>query len=181
MPISSPAQTTVYTLTIHSPDGCAAMDFVKVTVLANLSIPNIITQNDDGVNDTWVINNLDHYTGCTFQIFTRLGREIYNSIGYSKARDGTLNGKPLHLGVYYYVINLHNNTPPVSGFVVIIFNAEWPLASQAVGYWRKNKSPLMFHFLIAGSELRYSWCILYNMALSVNIALWAIFFQSWSI
>jgi gliding motility-associated-like protein len=89
-------------------------------------------------NDTWVINDLDNFTGCTIQIFTRLGREICNSIGYSKAWDGTLNGKPLHLGVFYYVITLNNNTPPVSGFVVIVFNAEWPLASQAVGYWQKN-------------------------------------------
>jgi gliding motility-associated-like protein len=119
-PNASPDNSTLYTLTVQSTDGCVGKDSVKVAVIASLTIPNTFTPNGDGVNDTWNIKNLSDYPAASIQIFNRWGQQVYNSIGYSKPWDGTLNGKRLAMGTYYYVINLNNNTRPIGGFVLII-------------------------------------------------------------
>lgn len=119
-PTASPTKTTSYTITVLSANNCTAKDIVKITVLSNISIPNTFTPNADGINDKWEIKNLIDYTDCSIKIFNRWGQEVYHSIGYPNAWDGTLNGKRLPFGTYYYVINLNNNTPPLSGYVVII-------------------------------------------------------------
>jgi len=41
-------------------------------------------------------------------------------MGYPKPWDGKYNGKQLAAGVYYYVIDLNNNTPNISGYVTLI-------------------------------------------------------------
>jgi gliding motility-associated-like protein len=41
-------------------------------------------------------------------------------MGYSKAWDGTYNGSALPEGTYYYVIDLKNNKPKLSGWVFIV-------------------------------------------------------------
>jgi gliding motility-associated-like protein len=86
----------------------------------DIFIPNTFTPNGDGVNDTWNIKYLDAYSGCSVNIFTRWGKNVYSSIGYGIPWNGTLSGKPLPTGTYYYVINLKNGTSPLAGFVAII-------------------------------------------------------------
>jgi len=119
-PNASPLKTTVYTLTVVTTDGCTAIASVTVNVLEEITIPNTFTPNGDGVNDKWDIKNLADYQNCLVQVFTRWGVEVFNSKGYASPWDGTLNGKRLPIGTYYYIINLNNNTPPIAGFVVII-------------------------------------------------------------
>ena len=36
---------------------------------------------------------------------TGMGKNVYHSTGYSKAWDGTLNGRRLPSGTYYYIID----------------------------------------------------------------------------
>jgi gliding motility-associated-like protein len=119
-PIASPTQTTVYTLTVQNAQGCIATDMVKVTVQINITIPNTFTPNGDGVNDKWEIKNLADYPPCTVKVYSRWGQEVFISKGYDSPWDGTFGGKRLPFGTYYYVINLNNNTPPLSGYVTVI-------------------------------------------------------------
>lgn len=88
--------------------------------LQNLVVPNTFTPNGDGVNDTWNIKYLDAYSDCTVMVFTRYGQKVYSSVGYAIAWDGTYSGKILPTGTYYYIIDLKNNSPLLSGFVTII-------------------------------------------------------------
>ena len=85
-----------------------------------LFIPNTFTPNGDGINDTWNIKYLNAYSACSVSVFTRWGKNVYTSTGYGIPWDGTLSGKPLPTGTYYYVINLRNGTSPLAGFVAII-------------------------------------------------------------
>jgi gliding motility-associated-like protein len=91
-----------------------------VVLLLTLKIPNAFTPNGDFVNDTWRIENLDAYPGATVQIFNRYGQLVYRSVGYAKAWEGTLNGNPLPIGTYYWVIDPKNGKTPISGSVAII-------------------------------------------------------------
>ena len=111
-----------YSVTVTDEDGCMAADTVYMHEIGCLpaTIPNTFTPNGDGINDTWNIQGLEGYTHCTVFIYTRWGQQVFSSTGYSKPWDGKYNGKQLAAGVYYYVIDLNNNTPNISGYVTII-------------------------------------------------------------
>jgi len=75
--------------------------------LANISgnhtdfnIPNGITPNNDGYNDTWFISNLPLNTQVT--IYNRWGDEVFRSNDYNN----DWNGGKQQSGAYYYVIEL---------------------------------------------------------------------------
>ncbi|MBS1565781.1 MAG: gliding motility-associated C-terminal domain-containing protein, partial [Bacteroidetes bacterium] len=78
---SSPVDIT-YTLTATSADGCTAGDDVFVKILKNIKVPNAFSPNGDGINDTWVIEYLDSYPGCTVDVFNRYGQTVFHSTGY---------------------------------------------------------------------------------------------------
>jgi gliding motility-associated-like protein len=119
-PIATPLTTTTYQLTVTSANGCQAMSSIKISVMSGIKIFNTFTPNDDGTNDVWDIPGIQDYPGCIVNIYDRYGQQIFHSISYSEPWDGTLNNKPLPFGVYYYIINLKDNRPPLSGYVTII-------------------------------------------------------------
>jgi gliding motility-associated-like protein len=119
-PLSMPADDQLYTLTVTSVEGCSASDQVMVKMLKAPVIPNVFTPNGDGTNDRWVINYLESYPGATVEVFNRYGQQVFRSVNYSTAWDGTMNGQPLPVGTYYYIINPKNGRKQMTGFVDII-------------------------------------------------------------
>lgn len=83
-------------------------------------IPNSFSPNGDGANDTWVIKNLSGYPQNIVEIFNRYGQRIFRSNGYGIPWDGTINGKPVPPGTYYYIVNLKNGSKSLSGSVTVI-------------------------------------------------------------
>ena len=86
----------------------------------SVTIPNAFTPNGDGINDLWNIANISFYPNCNVSIFTRYGALIYHSVGYANPWNGTYNGGKLPTGTYYYVIDLNNKGPKLSGYVTLI-------------------------------------------------------------
>lgn len=120
-PVVNPVDNTTYTLYAASGSGCPVeSDAAFVRVYKKLRIPNIFSPNGDGINDTWVIQNLDTYPLATIQVYTRSGQQVFDAKANSVAWNGTHNGKPLPVGTYYYIVDLHIGLPPVSGWVVIM-------------------------------------------------------------
>jgi len=119
-PIAKPANTTTYYLVATSINGCQDTASVVVTVLTTVVIPNTFTPNGDGINDLWEIPSLIYYPKCQVSVFNRYGQQIFHSNGYTKAWDGTYNGKQIPGGTYYYLINLENGSSPYSGYVEVI-------------------------------------------------------------
>lgn len=118
--VINPKEDTYYKLTATGTGGCVSTDSLFVKVLKSLVIPNTITPNGDGVNDTWIIQYLDSYPGCVVEIYNPAGQLLFRSVGYNRPWDGTYNGKPLPIGTYYYVIDPKNNRKPVSGYITIL-------------------------------------------------------------
>ncbi|MEO5945819.1 MAG: PKD domain-containing protein [Chitinophagaceae bacterium] len=119
-PIVKGVADITYTLTVTGRGNCIAADDVFVKVLKGPEIPNIFSPNGDGVHDKWIIKYLDTYPGGTVEIFNRYGQMIYRSVGYSMPWDGTVNGKPVSIGTYYYIVNPKNGRGIISGYVDVI-------------------------------------------------------------
>ena len=99
---------------------CYATDSVKVTALKQLTIPNVFSPNGDNIHDKWEIDDLKDFPFAEVEVFNRNGHLVYHSNGYSSPWDGTLNGKPLPVATYYYIIDLKNNFPKQAGSVTIL-------------------------------------------------------------
>ncbi len=121
-PIASPSQTTVYTVTVTNAAGLTTVLYVTVNVVEdyNVTPTNIITPNGDGINDYWVIDNLDSYPDNEVQIFDKAGRILYQVKNYQNNWDGTINSNLLAEGTYYYVINFGSGKKIKKGYITII-------------------------------------------------------------
>lgn len=119
-PLASPVDDITYTLTLTSDKGCSTSDQVFVKVLKTPQIPNIFSPNGDGIHDRWEIAFLETYPGATVEVFNRYGQRIYFTIGYTTPWDGTVNGKPVPVGTYYYIVDPKNGRKKQAGYVDII-------------------------------------------------------------
>ena len=119
-PIARPQETTTYTVTVTTAEGCVATDEVTVEVIPALGIPNAFTPNRDGVNEIWELENIENYPDVRVEIFNRWGNLIFTSNGYGTPWDGTYNGEELPVATYYYMIYLNSSEKPISGNVTII-------------------------------------------------------------
>ena len=113
-------QTYTLTATALGPLACSDADSLFVKMLLPVKVPNSFTPNGDGINDTWVIPNLKDYPTMRIQVMNRYGQNVFRTYGYGKAWDGTLNGKALPAGTYFYIIELNNGLKPITGSVSII-------------------------------------------------------------
>ncbi len=119
-PVCTPQDDQAYTFTATTLAGCSRSDKVNVFYLGKLNLPNAFSPNGDGINDTWKIKYLDNYPGATLDVFNRYGQKVFHSDGYSKEWDGNMNGNPLPMGTYYYVVDPKNTKPIISGSITII-------------------------------------------------------------
>ena len=105
----------------------AAGDFIEqsfvITLEANpaleLVIKTAFTPNGDGVNDTWIIDNIRLHPNARVSILNREGSEVFSSVGYKEPWNGTYKGKDLPQDTYYYIIDLNGNRK-YKGFVTIL-------------------------------------------------------------
>lgn len=107
-----------YTICKVSEPGVCHSAIAQINVLAReLSIPNIITPNGDGLNDYFEIVGYEAFERVEITIFTRWGNEVYRNYNY----DNRWNGNGLSDDIYYYVINLVKNGKPEvkKGYVII--------------------------------------------------------------
>ena len=106
-PIATPSATTTYTLSSDE-NSCLFTDQVIVYVQPEIFIPNTITPNEDGFNDTWTINNIQNYPGAQVSVYDRWGQRVFHITGYTPGKewDGTNHGLRLPSATYYYIIEL---------------------------------------------------------------------------
>ncbi|MEO7211984.1 cadherin-like beta sandwich domain-containing protein [Mucilaginibacter sp.] len=107
---------------VTAEDGTTVKRYTIVVTRASFAmvLPNIFTPNGDGYNDTWALANINLYPNCTVKIFNRGGQQVFNSVGYGIAWDGTFNGRLLPADTYYYIIDLKHGQGVRSGSVTII-------------------------------------------------------------
>jgi gliding motility-associated-like protein len=86
-------------------------------------ITNVITPNNDGVNDALTVKGLNPNATdnvSTITIYNQWGNVVYSKSPYKNDWEGTFNDSPLPDGTYYYVFRLNADTEVQKGFVTIV-------------------------------------------------------------
>ena len=84
-------------------------------------IPNIITPNDDGINDVFFIPCLSSnlYPNNKVTIYNEWGAAIFEESPYSNSWEGLYRGQPVPVGTYFYVVEFGPDRPPEKGFLIV--------------------------------------------------------------
>ncbi len=113
-PTSQPLESTDYTVSISTFEGCTSELSFRVNVVdpeagcEALYIPNVLTPGDNGFNDRWELENLAE--GSEIYIYDRWGGEVFSATPYTTPWDGRKRGGGgfVEEGTYLYVLKLKN-------------------------------------------------------------------------
>jgi gliding motility-associated-like protein len=123
-------QLTYKICNINCANACSSTTVkFRVAQPEKCKIPTIITPNDDGKNDEFILGEECYINGegedniITVSIFNQWGDEVFRSDSYPRPLesghwDGSYNGKKLPPGTYYYLIQF-NQQKPLSGFILL--------------------------------------------------------------
>ncbi|MCG8475636.1 MAG: gliding motility-associated C-terminal domain-containing protein [Cytophagales bacterium] len=89
--------------------------------LNNFEASNLISPNNDGYNDTWIIKNVEKYQDCQLKIFDLSGKEYFKTDNYQNDWDGTANGEKVPVGTYYFLIEHDSLSFRASGYIQVIY------------------------------------------------------------
>lgn len=113
-------ETTELVVSIDAEDGCPTTDTVLVEVVDGIRFPTAFSPNEDGLNDTWEIENIELFPKSTVTILNRWGATLHKSDRYEVPWDGYYNGKELAAGAYFYIIDLGDGSETLTGSVTIL-------------------------------------------------------------
>jgi gliding motility-associated-like protein len=94
-----------------------------VTFIPELYPYNVITPNGDGMNDVFIIENIEHYPNAKLTIYNRWGRKIYETRHYQNNWGGMAYGKLIPNSVYFYVLELNEpraEVPSINGTISVL-------------------------------------------------------------
>jgi len=105
----------LYTVTVTS-EFCESTQEFEIfsgpAALCEINFFNAFSPNDDGVNDIWIIQNIDspEFSKNSIEIFNRWGQLIWDATGYNN-RDVVWNGESnsgveLSEGTYYFIAQI---------------------------------------------------------------------------
>jgi gliding motility-associated-like protein len=115
--------SAMYSVLITDALGCTATDsiWVPINPIACIDPVNCFTPNNDQINDTWVIDNMELYPDLSLSIFNKWGNLVFEQRGNYTPWDGSYNARDLPAGTYYYIINLNYlDRAPITGTINIL-------------------------------------------------------------
>ncbi|HCX24974.1 MAG: hypothetical protein CMB80_20260 [Flammeovirgaceae bacterium] len=123
-PIATPLTTTDYEVTILDKYGCRNKDTVRITVIEDFRIVanNVFTPDDNGQNDTWVIQNVETFGDVNVRVYDRYGSLVFQEEAYQNDWAGTYGKDILPDGTYFYVITFSASDRKYQGALTIIRN-----------------------------------------------------------
>jgi trimeric autotransporter adhesin len=101
-------------------NGVCALSYDTVMIKINdLIVPTLITPNEDGNNDFFIIRGLESLGKTLFNVFNRWGASEYKNDNYANDWDGKDdNGNLLPEDTYFYILK-PEKIPPIKGYIVI--------------------------------------------------------------
>jgi len=122
--------TGEYTITVTDINGCQGDSTFTVYNVCDDGEDNlydIISPNDDGVNDSWVIPGIENFPNNNVVIHNRWGELVWQSKGAYINNDNlnafngrSTDGKELPTGAYYFVIQYNDAAKTVHGGAVTV-------------------------------------------------------------
>jgi gliding motility-associated-like protein len=123
-PVATPSETTMYYYTVIDTNGCRSTDSVLVTITRpdHVDVMNVITSNDDGYNDTWIIDGIQFFPSTFVTVFNIYGKEVYKNEDYKNDWRGTYKDNLLPNGTYYYTVIPGGTEKRIQGTLTIMGN-----------------------------------------------------------
>jgi hypothetical protein len=96
--------------------GCHELDSVMVHFYDCIDfLPNVITPNNDGKNDFFVVNGINK-DKWTFEVLNRWEQSVYKNYDY----DNSWGGEGLSAGIYYFHLVNQSNKKSYHGWVEVV-------------------------------------------------------------
>lgn len=118
-------EASAYTIQVYDAKNCMLLlEDLNLTDDPNMNcieIPDAFTPNGDGINDIWIIENINLYPEALIQIFNRWGQELWRAKGLDAPWSGQYNNRYVPAGSYVYVVNLFNGIKPFVGIVIVVY------------------------------------------------------------
>ena len=124
-PEVTPVETTTFTVKGTDENGCYGEASITIEVREGkitdrINPHKLFSPNNDNVDDSWIIDGITNFPVCRISIFDQKGVMVFEASPYANSWDGTLNGKPLSQGVYYYVIECGSSEDRRAGAITLI-------------------------------------------------------------
>jgi gliding motility-associated-like protein len=131
-PTASPVATTTYLLVGTDVNGCTDRDSMVLTVLVDfdVTVSNIMTPNEDGYNDRFIIQNIENYPNTKVTVVNRSGTVVFKSDAYDNNWDGKVQvgtesyGNTIADGTYYYFVELEGSEKIYKGAITVLREGE---------------------------------------------------------
>ncbi len=101
---------------VFNPSDYEVLTFGALVAAEDLVIYNLVSPNNDGINDTFVIKGIELFDN-DLTIYNRWGNKVYETFNYKNDWGGIPNvervinrKKKLPAGTYYYVLNVKNKS-----------------------------------------------------------------------
>lgn len=93
----------------------------RQTTDGDFTSTNIITANNDGLNDFWIVTDVFKYKDYEFTILDANGRVLYRSAGYDNKWNGYYKGDRLARGKYFYVVRDPATNTTIDGDILVVY------------------------------------------------------------
>lgn len=102
---------STYPLVIEDANGCIDTTWIDMNVYEcpPPAPTQVITPNEDGYNDTWLINFIELYPDNEVFIYDRWGQRVYHKKGYDNLDgwDAKYVGQNMPVSTYYYILKIN--------------------------------------------------------------------------
>ncbi len=130
-PTVMPESNSIYYVMIGlEGSACSILDSVAISINDTCSsiedsliIYNVFSPDNDGINETWVIDGIENFPENQLIIFNRWGEELIQIPAYTNLNpwDGKVDGVEVPAATYYYLLELNNEASDIfKGTVTII-------------------------------------------------------------
>lgn len=126
-PDASGATDTSGVAILDTLDDCQVV--LEVTCREDLKVGQLVTPNNDGNNDTWLIQGLENYPNHSVRVYGRWGDMVFEATHYANdwAADcrtsNCMGNGTLPAGTYFWVIDLgpEGNGEIINGFLEVVY------------------------------------------------------------
>ncbi|HYF68264.1 MAG TPA: HYR domain-containing protein, partial [Ohtaekwangia sp.] len=119
------------TITYEATDHTGKTSYCTFNVIVSLpkidiGISKVITPDGDGINDSWILDNIDKFKNNKVVVFDRWGSVIYTATGYNNDnvvwQGRNRRGDLVPTGTYYYTISVNSSSEHSrkTGFIELI-------------------------------------------------------------
>jgi gliding motility-associated-like protein len=114
-----------YIVYVTDAEGCEAAQAFSLgcNPLIPIDIPQFLSPNGDGLNETWILKNLEQYPEIEVKVYNRWGNLVFEADPYENDWNGHYRGtnaESLPAATYFYVIDTKKKSQdPITGFIEI--------------------------------------------------------------